>query len=197
MMNDDSDTIRAIMNMFGTMILTSFEMLAEHGLFTPDSRIKNIAIISLLWLEFIDQNGEDLDISWACEVVRLCDEAGFDLTESLRGQIDLDKEKFETWRKEYGEKKKCQEAEDGDGYKYWAGKTKWKPQDDWKDDVRQWYRWDWKVEYNEFKKDNPGGSHYDLTKMSRAERDMYTFGTAANDARFAAMMDSDLDSDDD
>jgi hypothetical protein len=152
--NDDSDTIKAIVNMFGTMVFTSFEMLAEHGLFTPDSSIKNIAIISLLWLEFINQFGGDLDITWACEVVRLCDEAGIDLTESLRSQVKLDKAKIETWRQEYGKKKECQEANGGDGYKYWAEKKDWKPQDDWRVevysygtwDIRKWYRWDWKAE---------------------------------------------------
>jgi hypothetical protein len=149
--NDDSDTIKAIMNIFGTMLFTSFEMLAEHNLFRPDSSIKNITIIPLLWLEFIDQVGEDLDITWACEVVRLCDETGIDLTESLRKQVKLDKSKIEAWREEYRKKKDCEE---GDGYKYWAEKKDWKPRDDWKVevfdwgtwDVRKWCRWDWKVE---------------------------------------------------
>ncbi|PQE14944.1 SAP domain-containing isoform 2 protein [Rutstroemia sp. NJR-2017a WRK4] len=194
MMNDDSDTIKAIMNMFGIMLFTSFEMLAEHDLFKPDSSIKNISIIPLLWLEFIDQDGGDLDITWGCEVVRLCDEAGIDLTESLRSQVKLDKTKIEAWREEYRKKKECQ---DGDGYKYWAEKKDWTPKDDWKVqvfdwgnwDVRKWYRWDWKLEFKEFSKNHStSGNYYDITTMPKAERESHTLGTAAFDRKIEAKL---------
>ena len=64
---DDADGLREICDMMGTTILTSFEMLSGHDLFTADSEIKNIPIICLIFLEFFDNTATDLDLNCQCE----------------------------------------------------------------------------------------------------------------------------------
>lgn len=151
--------------------------------------------------------------SWGCEVVRLCGKAGIKLDEHVRKQIRVTKEDVENLRKKYMEKKELSEyAEDdeldGNGYKAFALKEDWTPEDDLlsgdEDQYglagdRLWYRWDWKLEvrvsltisplleiftkcrlqYKPFTKEHPGGRHYDLTKMKTREKESYTLGTAA------------------
>ncbi|KAF7947921.1 hypothetical protein EAE96_008992 [Botrytis aclada] len=164
---DDADGLREICEMIATMMLTSFEMLSEHNLFTADSEIKNIPIICLIFLEFFDNTATDLDLDCQCEILRLCDEAGIDLTKHVRKQVHIPEKKFNDWRDKYKSKKEdFTEADDGNGYKFWAEKKKWKPEHDvklnpkWNQMERQWFKWDWKLEYKEFKKNHPGGDYY-------------------------------------
>ncbi|TGO13169.1 hypothetical protein BTUL_0075g00140 [Botrytis tulipae] len=180
-MQDNSDGLREEVNMIGIMVLTSFEMLSEHKLFSVDSEIKNIPIICLIILEFLDSYTTDLfdGSSWQCEIVRLCDQAGIDLSKSIRKQVDIDEEKLKAWRQEYKEKKENFEgAEDGDGYKFWAEKSDWRPEDDlkekdpdsrWMLPTKNWYRWDWKTEYQFAKANLKGGNKYDLSKQPKSQ----------------------------
>jgi hypothetical protein len=126
--------------MVGLMVLTAYSALSEHSLFTPDSEVKNIGIMSLMMLEFAQVDGCDLDIGWGCEIVRMCDEAGIDLDNVVRKQVSVSKKDLKGLRSAYKEKK--------DGYKKAAEIKGWKPENDigGKYNEKQWFRWDWKLE---------------------------------------------------
>jgi hypothetical protein len=55
--NEDGDSVEAVAEMLGLMLLTSNAALPEHSLFKPELEVKNIDIISLLLLEFIQVQG--------------------------------------------------------------------------------------------------------------------------------------------
>ncbi|KAH6716795.1 hypothetical protein BKA61DRAFT_600429 [Leptodontidium sp. MPI-SDFR-AT-0119] len=180
--NEDGERTKEIASIFGTMILTVFDVLKEHDLFTLDSEVNNIGIISLLLLKFVKCEAVDLDCDWAPEIVRLCDEAGIKLDDVVRKQVEVAKKDIKKWRDAYKKKqtksKYAGKDDGGDGYKHFAEKKDWKPEDDLEDDCKMWYRWDWKLEYSAFQKSgsHPGGSHYDISKMSKAEKKSYTLG---------------------
>lgn len=146
--------------MIGTMVLTALETLSEHRLLKPESEIKNIPIMCLMLLEFLTGDATDLDCHWGCEVVRLCDDAGIKLEESVRKQVSLSKAEVKEFREEYHKKIEGSEygqgkGGNGNGYERFAKKKDWKPQDDWNTqaeygDERLWYRWDWKMEVGSF-----------------------------------------------
>jgi hypothetical protein len=196
--NEDGDSVKAITQMLGLMVLTCYSVLSEHSLFKPDSEVKNIGIMSLLLLEFIQGPGCDLDCGWGCEVVRLCDEAGIGLDKEIRKQVDFSKKNLKEMRDMCKEKKEASGFDvalefDQDGYKACAQIEDWTPEDDVDaDDEKMWCRWDWKLEvsllclllleevsnlpqYKEFQKHYEGGDKYDLTKWSKKKRDEYTF----------------------
>jgi hypothetical protein len=142
--NDDSDGMREVINMFGTMLLTSFDMLSEHGLLAANSPIPNIGILSLLMIEFIEGTASDLDIDWGHEVVRALDKAGVEL--KPRKEVHVSQEKIEVLREQYKEKE-SEEIEDGKNiYKVHSSIRSWEPDDDFEDGERIWARWDWKKE---------------------------------------------------
>ncbi len=126
--------------MIGLMALTAFAALSEHSLLKSDSEVKNIGIITLMMLEFAQGSGQDLDIGWSCELVRMCDEAGIELDKIVRKQVSVSKKDLKGFRTAYKEKK--------DGYKEAAETKGWKPENDvggkWGE--KMWYRWDWKLE---------------------------------------------------
>lgn len=137
--------------MLGVMVLTSYDVLSEHGLFKSDSDVKNIGIMSLILLEFLKDEASDLDPNWGCEVVRLCDEAGIELEKDVRKQVDVSKEHLKELRDFYMEKKEVSEFGrddgcDGNGYLGFAKKKNWRSRDDIGEDGKMWYRWDWSVE---------------------------------------------------
>ncbi|PMD32750.1 hypothetical protein L207DRAFT_536046 [Hyaloscypha variabilis F] len=184
--NEDGDSVKEIAAMVGLMVLTAYSALSEHSLFTPDSEVKNIGIMSLMMLEFAQVDGCDLDIGWGCEIVRMCDETGIDLDKVVRKQVSVSKKDLKGLRSAYKEKK--------DGYKKAAEIKGWKPENDigGKYNEKQWFRWDWKLEYKEFKKNHGGGTYYDLTKWSKKDRERHTLGTKA----FDEMLGIDSDSED-
>ncbi|TGO13168.1 hypothetical protein BTUL_0075g00130 [Botrytis tulipae] len=173
-MCDDSSRIEAIVNEFGTMLLTSLEILSEHNLLAPNSTVRNIPVILLLLFKFLKEWEElGYEIGWPCEVVRLCDKAGIDLVQAIQytsGKIKIQEGKVHTWREEYQKKQtECLFAQsqpfNGNGYMYWASKQDWQPKQDalhlikefyQPDDLanygqeeegrRKWFRWDWKME---------------------------------------------------
>ncbi|TGO46553.1 hypothetical protein BCON_0318g00030 [Botryotinia convoluta] len=194
-MCDDSSRIEAIVNEFDTMLLTSLEMLSEHNLFAVNSTVKNIPVILLLIFEFLKER-EDLgyEIGWPCEVVRLCDEAGIDLVQARQNtneKIKIQEGKLHTWRKEYQKKQTgcafaLSQPFNGNRYMYWASKQYWQPKQDGlhlvkefyqpndltnygqeEEGRRKWFRWDWKMEYSEFKTKYRGGSRYVLNRRVR------------------------------
>jgi len=126
--------------MIGLMVLTAYDALAEHSLFKADSEVKNIEIMTLMLLEFARGEGQDLDIGWDCELVRICDEAGIDLDKAVRKQVSVSTDDLKELRARYEEKK--------DGYHKAAEIKGWKPEDDigGRYDDKQWFRWDWKLE---------------------------------------------------
>lgn len=141
-MNEDGPGNAEIVGMFGTMLLTSFDMLAEAGLFKKDSPIQNISFISTLYLGFIlgtwvdDLNGER---GWMVPVVRALDQAGIDVLHLsvLKG---VSKDKIDEIRGQIAEN------EEMNVYKEAAAVKAWTADDDEGADGRQWHRWDWKKE---------------------------------------------------
>lgn len=138
--NEDGDSVKEIAGMLGLMVLTAYSALLEHDLLKPDSEIKNLGIISLMMVEFAKIDGEDLDIGWTCEVVRMCDEAGINLDDFVRKQVSISKKDLKEYRAAYKRKKA--------GYASAADIKKWKPENDigGKYEEKQWHRWDWKPE---------------------------------------------------
>jgi hypothetical protein len=150
--NEDGDGTKEIINMLGVMTLTTFEMLSEHDLFKPDSEIKNIPIICLMLLDFVENEAGVCECSWGCEIVRACDEAGIKLEDHVRKQVSVSKDMLDRLRGAYMEKKESSEhaadEDEGNGYKTFAKMEGWAPEDDDDDDGygRMWYRWDWALE---------------------------------------------------
>ncbi|KAF4629512.1 hypothetical protein G7Y89_g8636 [Cudoniella acicularis] len=188
--NEDGERTSEIGSMLGLMLLTSYSMLSEHSLFkssSPSSSIKNIGIITLLLLEFLIGPATDLDCGWGCEVVRLCDEAGIELDNELRKQVDFTEENLVEMREDYRKKKTgcgVDLAADygSDGYKAFAEMgNDWSPEDDVDEEGegKMWLRWDWELEFKEFWSNHRGGDNYDLSKWSKSEREEYTLGTKA------------------
>jgi hypothetical protein len=146
--------------MIGIMVFTTYDMLSEHDLFKPDSEIKNIGIISLLILEFLQHEASDFDCNWGREVVRLCDNAGIDLKKLVRKQISLKKKDIESLRQDVKDNLQGWQAgydendHENDMYKYYAEDETWTLKDDFDDYVgvyatrpeRMWYRYDWQLE---------------------------------------------------
>jgi hypothetical protein len=148
--------------MLGVMILTTYDMLCEHDLFKPDSEIKNIGIISLLLLEFLQVEACDFDCEWGREVVRLCDNAGIDLEKQVRKQVSVNEKDIAEYRQAIkdnigGRKSRADENGHGnDRYKEYSNMKNWTPKDDLDKDGespgsfwppgRLWYRWDWALE---------------------------------------------------
>jgi hypothetical protein len=99
--NEDGEGVEEHAEMLGLMVLTCIDALKEHDLFTPNSEVKNIPIICLIALEFAVQSCQDLEITWACEVVRLCDDAGIKLDDHVRKQVNISKKDLKKLRGEY------------------------------------------------------------------------------------------------
>ena len=165
--NDDGEGTKEIVEMIGNMVLTSFAILAEHDLLKSNSQIKNISTVSLIFIQFLDGQAIDLDCKWACEVVRLCDEAGINLEASVHKQLTVTKERLRDLRETYMAKKQSSEfdmdSEEGvgNGYAAFARKENWTPDDDIEEEedntynvgpsfdpmrMKMWYRWDWALE---------------------------------------------------
>ncbi|KAF7886140.1 hypothetical protein EAF00_010243 [Botryotinia globosa] len=147
-MCDDSSRIEAIVNEFGTMLLTSLEMLSEHNLLAANSAVKNIPVILLLLFKFLKEWEElGYEIGWPCEVVRLCDEAGIDLVQAIQYTISA----FQ-W------KRLITEFYQPDDFANYGQEEERK---------RKWFRWDWKMEYSELQTRYRGGSRYVLNRKVR------------------------------
>ena len=143
-MNDDYDSMCEIMDMFGTMLLTSFDMLSEHGLLAADSLLPNIGIISLLMIEFIHGTARDFDIKWSHEVVRALDNAGIEI--KPRKEVRVSQDFLDELREHYKEKE-IDEVEDGKNiYKVHKSIRSWELDDDFENGERIWARWNWKKE---------------------------------------------------
>jgi hypothetical protein len=150
--NDDSDGVKEVMNMFGTMLLTSFDMLSEHGLLAADSQIPNIGIISLLMIEFSYGSAGDFDLTWACEIVRALDKAGVEL--KPRKEAGVSQEKIDELREQYKDRESDEIEKGKNIYKVHASNRSWEPDDDFEDDERIWARWDWKKEVRSLEDDS-------------------------------------------
>lgn len=143
-MNDNSEGIEEVFNMFGTMLLTAFDMLSEHGLLAADSPLPNIGIIALLMIEFLYDTAGDFNINWAHEVVRALDKAGVEL--KPRKEVRVSQEKIDELREQYKEKE-SEEVEDRKNiYKVHSSNRSWEPDDDFELGERLWARWNWKKE---------------------------------------------------
>lgn len=144
LVNDDSECMKEIFNIIGTLILTSFDVLSEHDLLGPDSPLPNIGIIALLMIEFLYDTPGDIDSDWAHEVVRALDKAGVEL--KPQKEVAVSQDKIDELRAQYQEKEN-EEVEDGKTvYEHHAGIKFWSPGDDFEGGERLWARWDWKKE---------------------------------------------------
>ncbi len=142
--NDDGDGMSEIFNIFGTMTLTSFEMLSEHGLLGPDSPIPNIGILSLLMIEFLYDTPGDIDSDWAHEIVRALDKASVEL--HPRKEVGVSAEKIGELRDKHVDKEGEEVDEGKNVYQFHAAVKFWSPDDDYEHGERIWARWDWKKE---------------------------------------------------
>lgn len=143
-MCDDSEAVEDVLDMFGTMLLTTFDVLSEHGLLAADSPLPNIGIISLLMIEFVYDSAGDFALNWAHEVVRALDNAGVEL--KLRKEVRVSLEKIDELREQYKEKE-SDEIEDGKNiYKVHGSIRSWEPDDDCGLGGRIWAKWNWKKE---------------------------------------------------
>jgi hypothetical protein len=145
--SDDPDAIEQTINMFGTMLLTSFEMLSEHNLLGPypASPIPNIGIVSLLLIEFLKVGASDIQVCWAHEVVRALDKAGID--PPTRKQVRVSQKDIDGMREEYRDKEEDDSFGSGVNVYEHSKKVKyWTPEDDDGVSGRQWARWDWRKE---------------------------------------------------
>lgn len=163
------------MDMLGTIVLTCFKALSEKNLLAPNPPVNNIAIISLHLLQILSEF-EDIgyEIGWQCEIIRLCDELGIDLTKTVQDTNEklVKTDKIENWRTEHRRKEtECSFAQNGsfggNGYKYWAEPKNWHPSRNWDplfDDkiwglrrnwhpgsgwgryTRKWFHWEWRTE---------------------------------------------------
>lgn len=133
-----------IMDMFGTMLLTSFDMLSEHGLLAAESPLPNISIISLLMIDFIHSTASDFDVGWTHEVVRALDKAGVEI--KSRKEARMRQEEIEELREQYKEKESEEIENRKNIYKMHSTNRSWEPDDDFEDGERLWARWDWKKE---------------------------------------------------
>jgi hypothetical protein len=142
---DDGESLAEIFSIFGTLILTSFDVLSEHDLLVPNSPIPNIGILSLLMVEFLYNSPGDIDSDWAPEVVRALDKAGVEI--ETRKEVRVSKEKIEELRERYRERE-SEEVEDGKNiYEAHAAIKSWSPEDDMDEyGQRIWARWSWKKE---------------------------------------------------
>jgi hypothetical protein len=142
--SDDPEALEDVFDMFGTMLLTSFDVLSEHGLLAADSPLPNIGIISLLMIEFVYDSASDFVLDWAHEVVRALDKAGVEL--KLRKEVRVSQEKIDEFRELYKEKE-SDEIEDGKNiYKVHGSVKGWEADYDCVRSGRIWARWDWKKE---------------------------------------------------
>jgi hypothetical protein len=146
--NDDYEAMCDIMDMFGTILLTSFNMLSEHSLMAADSPLPNIGIISLLMIEFVYDTACDFEIHWAHEVMRALDKAGIEI--KPRKEVHVSQAKIDELRAQYREKE-SEEVEDGKNiYKVHSSIRGWEPEDDFEAGERLWAHWDWKKEVCSF-----------------------------------------------
>ncbi|KAH8801427.1 hypothetical protein F5884DRAFT_889401 [Xylogone sp. PMI_703] len=187
---DDPNSNAEIVAMFGTMLLTCFDILDEHGLFTKDSPIKNIGLVATLFLDFALRTWKAVDAGngeagWTLPVVRALDKAGIDIL-ITKEIASVDAKALEEIRTEVAEKEK------NDLYEKAAKLKRWKPDRDYKKNdlwglitveiimareekrreqkENQWHRWDWKKEWALFTKKHRGGNQYNISKMSAARR---------------------------
>lgn len=156
---DDGEAVALTHEMFGTMLLTAFSMLAEHDLLTPTSPIQNIGLVSacfldiaLDWKHGFDQGLGEVD--WVVPVVRALDKAGIDIP--MRKEFSAIKEERLA---EVRERVKQQDrdwadngvpmGEVGDD-KRWRRERDTRPANRGGEGERLWRMWDWKKEVRDF-----------------------------------------------
>lgn len=166
MRTDDPNSNAEIVAMFGTLLLTCFDILNEQGLFTKDSPIRNIGLVSTLFLDFALGTWKDADAGngeaeWTLPVVRALDKAGIDIL--ITKEIEsVDVKALEQIRARVAEKEKNGLYEKAAKLKNWKPDRDYKKNDIWglitmevimaREESRreqkenQWHRWDWKKE---------------------------------------------------
>ncbi len=100
-MNDDSDGIKEVLNMFGVMYITALEMLHESNLLptSPTTTLPdNIGIMALLLLDFLTTDCTDFRLPWLHEIVRAADQYGVTLTIPSPERISITQSQLEKWR---------------------------------------------------------------------------------------------------
>lgn len=114
-MNNDSPSTQEVISFYGTFLLTGLDVLSEAGLLVPSSVIPNIAIITLLILDFVEKHVTEVGyrVNWSHEVVRILDKAGIELKsrkEISRMSLCLSQAEIEGLRKEYKTKEAKKKA---------------------------------------------------------------------------------------
>ncbi|KAL2071214.1 hypothetical protein VTL71DRAFT_12449 [Oculimacula yallundae] len=96
-MNENSDGIKDIFNMFVTLMITGLEILSEHSLIGPDSAVPNANIFTLIMIKFLKKDVKDFGIE---NMFPRRIKIGEDDIQKLRDSCDA-RSKTPDWKKEW------------------------------------------------------------------------------------------------
>ncbi|KAL8835928.1 MAG: hypothetical protein Q9176_006612 [Flavoplaca citrina] len=182
-----------LIQLIGTALLTTIDLLTTNHLFHPDSSIRNIGFILGLFLEFVtgyEEACEGDEDGWRFVVVRRMDAVGVEVSGTERvvgiveGLREIVQEEAEQRGREGLERRDggSVDKKGGDGVGLAKdgeddGDTRkkvpnfvnaYRPDSDLEAECREWCLWDWRVElaaYTTHHSTNThiGGTRYDLT----------------------------------
>lgn len=100
-MVDDPDSVKEVLSMIGVMFVTALEMLHESNLIKDTTPLPdNIGIMTLLFLGFMANTGEDLGLTWLHEVVRAADTYGVVLIIPEGEKVSVSQAQLDKWQKQ-------------------------------------------------------------------------------------------------
>ncbi|KAI9793394.1 MAG: hypothetical protein M1816_000286 [Peltula sp. TS41687] len=190
MMSDDGQTLTETVVLFGSALLTGLCALLTKGLLKSNSPIVNIPLVVSLFLSFAatweESDQGQGETGWKIAAVSILKKAGIEFED---GQVVYKTEdRLEAILREIDDYEAGEEKE--------IGEDGWSPENDQEDEVRQWKQWNWQVEFDLFvdehakfpggifsraKKPSIGGTQYDITKFTKAEKERYDLSRGADE----------------
>ncbi|KAI9832115.1 MAG: hypothetical protein M1826_002444 [Phylliscum demangeonii] len=163
-MTDCCEPKYAVMALFGTALLTGLDLLKRERLLTPLSPISNIPLVVSLFFRFVhvmaDLALQDGEAGWRKPVLKMLDAAGIVLVEGTNAArqtaLRVQEIREEIIADEEADADDDDDDEDDDDAEVVNGKKsgkKWSVEDDLRDGVRQWKRWDWPLELEAYSHD--------------------------------------------
>lgn len=184
MMSDDGESVDQLICVTGSALLTVLAAIEKAGELKPDSRFLDLALVIGYYLECcwdLPAYGfEGASAKWRRHVVNYFKKANLDPAKALaatKQRIEKIEKGDESWYEsdeeestEDTEKKKASsKSATGKRKRGSASASEGANKDD---------MWGWKKLFQKYKKGHDpkmGGNHYDITKMSRAERKAAAF----------------------
>ncbi|KAF5011079.1 hypothetical protein FDECE_2818 [Fusarium decemcellulare] len=159
-MCDDSERCNKLIELVGFLSMTVIDALKKQDAFKPDSEIRNLGLVFAMlikwgWEQITDYEFDDESGSWIYKVVDLAEEAGITLAGPTNFEDELNKMLEERARKAKAMKKWNNVN--------WANRSKT-------------YATRYCGSGGGRSKHVLGGSQYDITKMSAAERKKHSLG---------------------